>query len=233
MLQLCVCRDIEHLGSLESTLEARGALGCASSNSYASFVLSKLPTCSIFRHTHELIVNCRHLGTKRNKNQLHDYICNRAGPINWDPNIVIPGSQLILPEKTADMSRYYNWFPHERMSEDWGTEIPYWWRVTASCSLKRHFAGKPVEASRSYRKIPKISPSKYKPPTPVTQKTLRYVAIPYWWLVTTSCFLKHHFAGKPVEASRSYRKIPKISPSKYEPPKLITQKTSVKSPLQI
>ena len=50
MLQLCVCRDIEHLGSLESTQEARVALGCASCNSYASFVLSKLPACSISRH---------------------------------------------------------------------------------------------------------------------------------------------------------------------------------------
>ena len=40
MLQLCVCRDIEHLGSLESTQEARVALGCASYNSYVSFVLS-------------------------------------------------------------------------------------------------------------------------------------------------------------------------------------------------
>ena len=30
-----------------------------------------------------------------------------------------------------------------------------------------------------------------------------------------------------------YRKIPKISPSKYKPPKLVTQKPSVKSPLQI
>ena len=28
MLQLCVCRDIEHLGSLESTQEVRFALGC-------------------------------------------------------------------------------------------------------------------------------------------------------------------------------------------------------------
>ena len=55
MLQLCVCRDIEHLGSLESTQEARVALG----NSYASFVLSKLPACSMSRHTHELIVNLR------------------------------------------------------------------------------------------------------------------------------------------------------------------------------
>ena len=42
------CAFIElwmHLGSLESTQEAGVALGCASSNSYASFVLSKLPVC--------------------------------------------------------------------------------------------------------------------------------------------------------------------------------------------
>ena len=37
-----------HLGSLESTQEARVALGLASSNSYASFVLSK----PITRYTH-------------------------------------------------------------------------------------------------------------------------------------------------------------------------------------
>ena len=41
--QLCVHRDMKHLGSLESTQEARVALGYASSNTYASFVLSKLP----------------------------------------------------------------------------------------------------------------------------------------------------------------------------------------------
>ena len=34
-----------HLGSLESIQEARVALGCVSSNSYASFVFSKLPKC--------------------------------------------------------------------------------------------------------------------------------------------------------------------------------------------
>ena len=42
------CAYIElwmHLGSLQSTEEARFALGCASSNSYVSFVLSKLPAC--------------------------------------------------------------------------------------------------------------------------------------------------------------------------------------------
>ena len=44
------CAYIElwmHLGSLESTQEARVARGIAESNSYASLVLSKLPTCSI------------------------------------------------------------------------------------------------------------------------------------------------------------------------------------------
>ena len=35
----------KNLGSFESTQEARVALGCASCNSYASFVLSKLPAC--------------------------------------------------------------------------------------------------------------------------------------------------------------------------------------------
>ena len=52
MLELCVCQDIEPLGSLEPTQEARVALGCASSNSYVSLVLSKLPACSKSRHTH-------------------------------------------------------------------------------------------------------------------------------------------------------------------------------------
>ena len=42
-------RVMEHLGSLESTQEARVAPGYASGNSYASFVLSKLPACSITR----------------------------------------------------------------------------------------------------------------------------------------------------------------------------------------
>ena len=42
------CAYIElwmHLGSLESTQKARVALGCASSYSYAFFVLSKFPAC--------------------------------------------------------------------------------------------------------------------------------------------------------------------------------------------
>ena len=51
MLQLCVCRDIEHVESLGSTQEAKVVLACATSTSYASLVLSKLPACSITRHT--------------------------------------------------------------------------------------------------------------------------------------------------------------------------------------
>ena len=53
-------RVMEHLGSLESTQKARVALGYASGNSYASFVLSKLPACSITRWCtlkHEQLVN--------------------------------------------------------------------------------------------------------------------------------------------------------------------------------
>ena len=49
-----------HLGSLESTQEARVALSYASSNSYASLVLSKLPKCihnSIYANKHEPINN--------------------------------------------------------------------------------------------------------------------------------------------------------------------------------
>ena len=61
MLQLCVCRDIEHLESLENTQEARVARGYASSNSRASFVLSKnFPRAQyldIHTLTHELTVN--------------------------------------------------------------------------------------------------------------------------------------------------------------------------------
>ena len=41
-----------YLGSLESTQKARVALGCASSYSYAFFVLSKLPARTITRYTH-------------------------------------------------------------------------------------------------------------------------------------------------------------------------------------
>ena len=40
-------RDMKHLGSLESTQEARVPQGLAESNFYASFMLSKLPACFI------------------------------------------------------------------------------------------------------------------------------------------------------------------------------------------
>ena len=49
------CAYIElwmHLGSLESTQKARVALGCASSYSYAFFVLSNFPRASMTRYTH-------------------------------------------------------------------------------------------------------------------------------------------------------------------------------------
>ena len=49
MRQLCVHRDMKHQGNLESTQEARVSLGYASSNSYASFVLFKLPAFFISR----------------------------------------------------------------------------------------------------------------------------------------------------------------------------------------
>ena len=56
-------REMKHLGSLESTQEARAARGSTSSNSYASFVVFKLPACFNSRWstlTHETIVNCHH-----------------------------------------------------------------------------------------------------------------------------------------------------------------------------
>ena len=47
------------LGSLETTQKARVALGCALSYSYASFVLSKLPACSVSWQTHaDAWTNC-------------------------------------------------------------------------------------------------------------------------------------------------------------------------------
>ena len=58
MSQLCVHQDMKHFRSLESAQEAKVALGYASSNSYASFVLSKLPVC-LMKCTlvHEPIIN--------------------------------------------------------------------------------------------------------------------------------------------------------------------------------
>ena len=57
MLQLCICRDIEHLGSLESTQEARVAQGALLRLFHVlqtSCVLSILTLCTLM---HELIVN--------------------------------------------------------------------------------------------------------------------------------------------------------------------------------
>ena len=55
----CVRWDMKHLGSLESIQEARVALGYALSNSYTSFMLSKLPVCFISRWMHtDIWINC-------------------------------------------------------------------------------------------------------------------------------------------------------------------------------
>ena len=57
MCQLCVHQGMEHLGSLESTQEARVVWGVALSNSYASFVLSKLPVYFISWWMHAWCMN--------------------------------------------------------------------------------------------------------------------------------------------------------------------------------
>ena len=44
--------------------------------------------------------------------------------------------------------------------------------ISYDCLYGEALKGVPFSAFR-YRKIPKISPSKYKPPKPLTQKTLR------------------------------------------------------------
>ena len=55
----CVHWDMKHLRSLESTQEARVALGYALSNSYTSFMLSKFPVCFISWWTHaDIWINC-------------------------------------------------------------------------------------------------------------------------------------------------------------------------------
>ena len=55
----CVRWDMKHLGSLESTKEARVALGYTLSNSYTSFMFSKLPVCFISQWTHaDIWINC-------------------------------------------------------------------------------------------------------------------------------------------------------------------------------
>ena len=81
---------MKHLGSLEGTQEARIALGYASSNSYASFVLSKLPTCFISWWTHaDVWINCyRHYNTDI---VIHTFIFifNQCLP-NLTPSIYTP-----------------------------------------------------------------------------------------------------------------------------------------------
>ena len=55
MLQQCVCRDIEHLGSLESTQEARVARGVTPLSCSPNFPRAQY--LDIRTLTHELIVN--------------------------------------------------------------------------------------------------------------------------------------------------------------------------------
>ena len=50
--RLCIHGDMKHLVAFLSTQEARVAPGCASSNSYASLVFSKLSSCFISPWTH-------------------------------------------------------------------------------------------------------------------------------------------------------------------------------------
>ena len=52
-----------HLESLESTLEVEAALGGAWSNSYFSFVLSKLVLCILCALKHDLIFNYVYFGS--------------------------------------------------------------------------------------------------------------------------------------------------------------------------
>ena len=57
MLQLCLCRDIEHLGSLESTQEARVARGATLTPLSCSPNFPRAQYLDIQTLTHELIVN--------------------------------------------------------------------------------------------------------------------------------------------------------------------------------
>ena len=57
MLQLCVCRDIEHLGSLESTQEARVAPRATLTPLSCSPNFPRAQYLDIRTLTHELIVN--------------------------------------------------------------------------------------------------------------------------------------------------------------------------------
>ena len=73
----CSCAYVEILSTWEvwralkrlDSRDSRVAFGCALCNSYASFVLSKHPACSISRHTHaDAWTNCQ-LGTQAKTNQ--------------------------------------------------------------------------------------------------------------------------------------------------------------------
>ena len=55
MLQLCVCRDIERLGSLDSTQEARVALGATLTPPSCSPNFPRAQYLDIRTLTHELI----------------------------------------------------------------------------------------------------------------------------------------------------------------------------------
>ena len=57
MLQLCVCRDIEHLGSLDSTQEARVARGATLTPLSCSPNFPRAQYLDIRTLTHELIVH--------------------------------------------------------------------------------------------------------------------------------------------------------------------------------
>ena len=89
---------------------------------------------------------------------------------------------------------------------------------------------------RIYRKIPKISPSKYKPPKPVTQKTLRLIPPPNisspgacTWKIALRYKVKQSKNGKifsnykaspidfEMQISLRRKAPPNISPSKNKP----------------
>ena len=73
--------------------------------------------------------------------------------------------------------------------------------------------------AKNYPKIPKISPSRYKPPKPVTQKTLRSIApsnISPPWACTWKIALKYKVkqSSKNGKFTSNY----KASPIEFETP---------------
>ena len=89
-----------YLGSLESTQEARVALSCASSNSYASFVLSKLPGASILRYTHakhEPILKCLTEGKLKRDFLVMTFHSLSSRRHFWVPfDYLVPGTRLLF-----------------------------------------------------------------------------------------------------------------------------------------